>query len=98
MLTSLSYLNHQTIGVRGRELGGWLLWCLGGWHSVPERGFWCTEYVFGAKKGLLVYAARFQRHSVQKTGFSCTEGKFGAKNRLLVYAASSSFRGALHRK
>ena len=29
MLTSLSYLNHKTIGVRGRELDGWLLWSLG---------------------------------------------------------------------
>lgn len=41
MLTSLSYLNHKTIGVRGRELGGWVTamvagW-LGGWHSVPDR-------------------------------------------------------------
>ena len=53
--------------------------------SVQERAFWCTEYAFGAKKGLLVYATRFQRHSVQKTGFSGTEGKFGAKNSLLVY-------------
>ena len=75
-------------------VAGWL----GGWNSVPERGFWCTEYAFGAKKGLLVYATRFLRHSVLKTGFSCTEEKFGAKNRLLVYGASSSFRGALHRK
>ena len=41
MLTSLSYLNHKTIGARGRELGGWVTamvagW-LGGWHSVPDR-------------------------------------------------------------
>ena len=37
MLTSLSCLNHKTIGVRGRELDGWLLWSLGVWHSVPDR-------------------------------------------------------------
>ena len=28
-------------------------------NSVQERGLWCTEYAFGAKKGLLVYARRF---------------------------------------
>ena len=36
----------------------------GVWHSVQERSLWCTEYAFGAKKGLLVYAAHFLRHSV----------------------------------
>ena len=54
-------------------------------NSVQERGLWCTEYAFGAKKGLLVYATRFQRHSVQKTGSWCTEGKFGTGEGLLVY-------------
>lgn len=40
MLTSLSYLNHKTTGVRGRELGGWVVGCCGVWvfdNSVPER-------------------------------------------------------------
>ena len=55
-------------------------------HSVPERAFSGTECACGAKKGLLVYATRFQRHSVQKTGLWCTEWKFGAKKGLLVYA------------
>ena len=64
----------------------------GVWHSVQERGLWCTEYAFGAKKGLLVYATRFQRHSVQKTGSSCTEWKFGAKKDLLVYGRRSEAR------
>ena len=54
-------------------------------NSVQERGFSCTEYAFGVKNRLLVYATRFQRHSVLKTGFWCTEGKFGAKKGLLVY-------------
>ena len=63
---------------------------VGGWHSVQERASWCTEYAFGAKKGLLVYATYFLRHSVQKTGFWCTEGKFGAGNPLLWYATCSS--------
>ena len=53
---------------------------------MQKTGFWCTEWKFGAKKGLLVYGRRFLRHSVQKTGFWCTEWKFGVKNRLLVYA------------
>lgn len=41
-------------------VAGWL----GGWHSVLERGSWGTEYVFGAKKGLLGYAMHSMRHSV----------------------------------
>ena len=31
MLASLSYLNHKTIGVRGRELGGWVTAMVAGW-------------------------------------------------------------------
>ena len=54
-------------------------------HSVPERASWCTEYTFGAKNRLLLYAMRFQRHSVQKTSFWCTEWKFGTGNPLLLY-------------
>ena len=61
-------------------------------NSVQERGLWCTEYAFGAKSGLLVYARRFQRHSVQKTGIYGTEGKFGAKKRLLVYGGDIRYR------
>ena len=49
-------------------------------HSVQERGLWCTEYAFGAKKGLLVYARRFLRHSVQKTGFYGTELRMTSKS------------------
>ena len=66
MLTSLSYLNHKTIGVRGRELGGWVVVSteLDGWHSVPERAYWGTEYACRAQKGLLGYATHFQRYSV----------------------------------
>ena len=37
-------------------------------------------------------------HSVQERGFYGTELSLGAKKGLLVYGASSSFRGALHRK
>ena len=37
-------------------------------YSVPERDSWCTEYAFGAKKGLLVYGAQFiQRHAAPET-------------------------------
>ena len=64
MLTSLSYLNHKTIGARGRELDGWLLWSFGVWHSVPKRAFYGTEYACRAKKGLLWYATHLQKHSV----------------------------------
>ena len=89
MLTSLSCLNHKTIGVRGRELGGWVTamvagW-LGGWHSVPERAYWGTEYACRAQKGFLGYATHFQRHSVRRTGFTGTEGIFGTRNSLLWY-------------
>ena len=44
------------------ELG--VLWWLGGWHSVPETGFYGTEYACRAQKGFLRYATHFQRHSV----------------------------------
>ncbi len=50
MLTSLSCLNHKTIGARVRELDGWLLWSLG-------------VLQFGTGEGLLVYGmdARYRR-------------------------------------
>ena len=57
----------------------------GGWHSVPERASWGTEYTCRAQKGFLGYATHFQRHSVLKTGFSGTEGIFGTGNALLRY-------------
>ena len=55
------------------------------WHSqnsVPERASYGTEYAFGAQKGFLWYATRFQRRAVLKTGFYGTEGIFGTGNAL----------------
>ena len=43
-----------------------VLWWLGGWHSVPERATYGTEYACRAQKGFLGYATHFQRHSVRK--------------------------------
>ena len=63
-----------------------VLWWLGGWHSVPERAFYGTEYACRAKKGFLGYRMRFLRHSVRRTGFWGTEAIFGAGNALLRYA------------
>ena len=53
--------------------------------SVPETGFYGTEYACRAQKGFLGYATHFQRPSVLKTGFWGTEGKFGTRNTLLRY-------------
>ena len=63
-----------------------VLWWLGGWHSVPERAFYGTEYARRAKKGFLRYATHFLKPSVLKTGFWGTEGIFGTGNALLRYA------------
>ena len=52
------------------------------YQEPPSYG---TEQAFGAKKGLLWYATRFQRQSVQKTGSCGTEEIFGAKKGLLRY-------------
>ena len=52
---------------------GWLA-MVAGWHSVPERGSYGTEYACRAQKGLLGYATHFLRHSVQKTGFTVRKG------------------------
>ena len=60
--------------------------CLSAWHSVPETGFYGTEYACRAQKGFLGYATHFRKHSVRKTVFYGTEEIFGAKNRLLWYA------------
>ena len=54
-------------------------------HSVPERASYGTEYAFGAQKGFLGYATRFQKPSVLKTGFSGTGEIFGTENALLRY-------------
>ena len=54
--------------------------------SVPETGFYGTEYACRAQKGFLGYATHFQRPSVLKTGFWGTEGIFGTGNALLRYA------------
>ena len=63
-----------------------VLWWLGGWHSVPERASYGTEYACRAKKGFLRYATHFLKPSVLKTGFWGTEGIFGTGNALLRYA------------
>ena len=59
------------------------------WYSVPERGFYGTEYAFGAQKGFLGYATRFLMPSVLKTGFYGTEGIFGTGNPLLWYGTDT---------
>ena len=69
------------------ELG--VLWWLGGWHSVPERATYGTEYACRAQKGFLGYATHFQyirckkqafpvqkRYSEHKTAFSGTRRIF----------------------
>ena len=58
-------------------------------NSVPERAFYGTEYAFGAPKGFLWYATRFQRRAVLKTGFYGTEGIFGTGNPLLWYGSDT---------
>ena len=45
-------------------LGGWVVGWLGGWHSVPETGFYGTEYACRAQKGFLGYATHFHKASV----------------------------------
>ena len=67
--------------------GAPLFWQL--WQSVPERASYGTEYAFGAKKGFLWYATRFQRRAVLKTGFYGTEGIFGAVEGLLWYGSDT---------
>ena len=44
-------------------LGGWVVGWLG-WHSVPGRATYGTEYACRAQKGFLGYATRFRKHSV----------------------------------
>ncbi len=44
-------------------LGGWVVGWLG-WHSVPGRATYGTEYACRAQKGFLGYATHFLRHSV----------------------------------
>ena len=71
MLTSLSYLNHKTIGVRGRELGGWVTAMVVGWSEA-----------FGTGEGLLGYGICVpcsKRLPPVRDVFSET---FGVKNRL----------------
>ena len=63
----------------------WVTAMVAGWHSVPERAYWGTEYACRAQKGFLGYATHFLRHSVPKTGFTGTDGIFGARNALLRY-------------
>ena len=79
MLTSLSYLNHKTIGVRGRELGGWLLWWLGVWQ-------------FGTGEGLLGYGICVpcsKRLPGVRDAFS---EAFGVKNRLHRYGRNIRYQ------
>ena len=45
-------------------LGGLVVWWFGGWHSVPERATYGTEYACRAQKGFLGYATHFRKHSV----------------------------------
>ena len=66
------------------ESGSWGTRCIRK-RAVPETASSGTELTFGAQKGLLRYATRFQRHSVQKTGVFGTEGIFGTRNPLLRY-------------
>ena len=57
-----------------------LLWYATHFHaadSVPETGFYGTEYARRAKNSLLGYVTHFQRRLVLKTGFPGTEGIFG---------------------
>ena len=44
-----------------------VLWWLGGWHSVPERATYGTEYACRAQKGFLWYATHLQRPAEQPT-------------------------------
>ena len=62
------------------------------WHSVPERASYGTEYAFGAQKGFLWYATRFQRRAVPKTGFYGTEWIFGTGEGLLWYGSDTRSR------
>ena len=76
MLTSLSYLNHKTIGVRGRELGGCVVGCGGGVVG------WVA---FGTGEGLLRYGICVpcsKRPPGVRDAFS---EAFGVKNRLIRY-------------
>ena len=52
-------------GIRYRSAGCAVVarW-LGGWHSVPERATYGTEYACRAQKGFLGYATHFLKHSV----------------------------------
>ena len=52
------------LGVLGVPGVPGVLWWLGGWHSVPERATYGTEYACRAQKGFLGYATRFRKHSV----------------------------------
>ena len=83
MLTSLSYLNHKTIGVRGRELGGCVVGCGGGVVG------WVA---FGTGEGLLRYGICVpcsKRPPGVRDAFS---EAFGVKNRLLRYGRDIRYR------
>ena len=41
-----------------------VLWWLGGWHSVPERATYGTEYACRAQKGFLWYATHFRKNPI----------------------------------
>ena len=52
--------NLPLSGIRYRRAGCTVVarW-LGGWHSVPERATYGTEYACRAQKGFLGYATHF---------------------------------------
>ena len=74
-------------------LGGLVVWWFGGWHSVPERATYGTEYACRAQKGFLGYATHFQKASVLKTGFYGTRRIFkGPQNSRLHRLWTASCR------
>ena len=79
MLTSLSCLNHKTIGARGRELDGWLLWSLGVWQ-------------FGTGEGLLWYGICVSCSKRLPVVRDASSEAFGVKNRLLWYGRDIRYR------
>ena len=60
--------NLSLSGIRYRSAGCAVVarW-LGGWHSVPERATYGTEYACRAQKGFLGYATHLQRPAEQPT-------------------------------
>ena len=78
--------NLSLSGIRYRSAGCAVVarW-LGGWHSVPERATYGTEYACRAQKGFLGYATHLQRPAEQPTPQTvdspCRTGRiFSARN------------------